>query len=107
MCSNYPGIKLEPALGTQEDKIEHLSSYAHVVHTTEKQVILPLFCTPTWPSHHVDFENLQKWNFCKTKFSFLFLKEPFPHFTYAELAILKFHFHCFYTYPSNCIWVAK
>ena len=39
MCSNYPGIKLEPALGTQEDKIEHLSSYACVVHTTAKQVI--------------------------------------------------------------------
>ena len=32
-------IKLEPALGTLEDKIEHLLSYAHVVHTTEKQVI--------------------------------------------------------------------
>ena len=39
MCSNYPGIKLEPLLGTYEDKIEHLSSYAHVVHTTAKQVI--------------------------------------------------------------------
>jgi len=39
MFSNYPGIKLEPALGTQEDKIEHLSSYAHVVHTTAKKVI--------------------------------------------------------------------
>ena len=39
MCSNYPGIKLEPALGTWEDKIGHLSSYAHVVHTTAKQVI--------------------------------------------------------------------
>ena len=39
MCSNYPGIKLEPALGTKEDKIEHLSSYAHVVHTPAKQVI--------------------------------------------------------------------
>ena len=39
MCSNYPGIKLKPALGTEEDKIEHLSSYAHVVHTTAKQVI--------------------------------------------------------------------
>ena len=39
MCSNYPGIKLEPALGTKEDKIEHLSSYAHVVHTSAKQVI--------------------------------------------------------------------
>ena len=39
MCSNHPGIKLEAALGTLEDKIEHLSSYAHVVHTTEKQVI--------------------------------------------------------------------
>ena len=39
MCSNYPGIKLEPALGTWEDKIEHLSSYADVVHTTAKQVI--------------------------------------------------------------------
>ena len=23
MCSTCPGIKLEPALGTQEDKIEH------------------------------------------------------------------------------------
>ena len=39
MCSNHHGIKLEPALGTEEDKIEHLSSYAHVVHTTAKQVI--------------------------------------------------------------------
>ena len=39
MCSNYPGIKLEPGLGTKEDKVEHLSSYAHVVHTTAKQVI--------------------------------------------------------------------
>ena len=39
MCSNYLGIKLEPALGTYEDKIEHLSSYAHVVHITAKQVI--------------------------------------------------------------------
>ena len=39
MCSNYPRIKMEPALGTSEDKIEHLSSYAHVVHTTAKQVI--------------------------------------------------------------------
>ena len=39
MCSNYPGIKLEPALGTYEDKIEHLLSYGHVVHTTAKQVI--------------------------------------------------------------------
>ena len=39
MCSNYPEIKLESALGTLEDKIEHLSSYAHVVHTTAKQVI--------------------------------------------------------------------
>ena len=39
MCSNYPGIKLEPALGTKEDKIEHLSSYVHVVQTTAKQVI--------------------------------------------------------------------
>ena len=38
MCSNYPEIELESALGT-EDKIEHLSSYAHVVHTTAKQVI--------------------------------------------------------------------
>ena len=37
--SNYPGIKFEPALGTYEDKIEHLSSYADVVHTTAKQVI--------------------------------------------------------------------
>ena len=39
MCSNYPGIKLEPALGTQKDKIEQLSSYVHVVYTTAKQVI--------------------------------------------------------------------
>ena len=33
-----------------------------------------------WASYHVDFENLQKRNFCKTKFSFLFFKEPFPQF---------------------------
>ena len=39
MCSKSLGIKLEPALGTQEDKIEHLSSYAHVVHATAKQLI--------------------------------------------------------------------
>ena len=39
MCSNCPGIKLEPALLRQEDKIEHLSSYGHVVHATAKQVI--------------------------------------------------------------------
>ena len=39
ICPNYPEIKLEPALGTLEDKIEHLSSYARVVHTTAKQVI--------------------------------------------------------------------
>ena len=39
MCSNYPGIKLEPALGTYEEKMEHLSSYAHIVHTTAKHVI--------------------------------------------------------------------
>ena len=38
MCSNYPGIKLEPAL-QRWDKIEHLSSYADVVHSTAKQVI--------------------------------------------------------------------
>ena len=38
MCSNHPGINLQPALGTQ-DKTEHLSSYTHVVHTTAKQVI--------------------------------------------------------------------
>ena len=37
--SNYPGIKLERALGTYKDKIEHLLSYALVVHTTAKQVI--------------------------------------------------------------------
>ena len=37
--SNYPRIKLQPALLRLEDKIEHLSSYAHVVHTTVKQVI--------------------------------------------------------------------
>ena len=39
MCSNYRGVKLEPALGTLEDKIDHLSSYAYVVYTTAKQVI--------------------------------------------------------------------
>ena len=39
MCSNYLGIKLELALGTLEDKIEHLSSCAHVVHSTAKLVI--------------------------------------------------------------------
>ena len=38
MCSNYPGIKLDSALWTQEDKTEHLSSYAHVVNTIAKQV---------------------------------------------------------------------
>ena len=37
MPFNYPGIKLKPALG--QDKVEHLSSYAHVVHTTAKKVI--------------------------------------------------------------------
>ena len=37
MCSNCPGIKLEQKLG--EDKIQHLLSYAHVVHTTAKQII--------------------------------------------------------------------
>ena len=39
MCSNYPGIKLEPALLRYQDKIEHMSSYAHVVQTTAKQII--------------------------------------------------------------------
>ena len=39
MCSNCPGIKLEQALGAKEDKIEHLSSYADVVHKTAKLVI--------------------------------------------------------------------
>ena len=29
MCSSCPEIKLEPVLGTSEDKIEHLSSYGH------------------------------------------------------------------------------
>jgi len=38
MSCNYPGIKLEPALQKYDDKTEHLSSYAHVVHTTAKQV---------------------------------------------------------------------
>ena len=36
MCSNYPGIKFGTCAW---DKIEHLSSYAHVVHTPAKQVI--------------------------------------------------------------------
>ena len=39
MCSNCPGIKLEPALQRYGDQIEHLSSYVHVVNTTAKQVI--------------------------------------------------------------------
>ena len=39
MCSNYPGIKLEPTLQIKDNKTEHLSSYGHVVHTTAKQVI--------------------------------------------------------------------
>ena len=39
MCSNCSGMKLEQTLGAWEDKIEHLSSYADVVHTTAKQVI--------------------------------------------------------------------
>ena len=38
MCSNFPGIKLEPALQKQADKIKHLSSHAYVVHTTAKPV---------------------------------------------------------------------
>ena len=33
---NYPAIELEPALATRQ---RHLSSYAHVVHTTPKRVI--------------------------------------------------------------------
>ena len=37
MCCNYPRCKLEPALGTYKDDVEHLSSYALVVHTTTKQ----------------------------------------------------------------------
>ena len=36
---NYPGIKLEPVLQMKGDKIKDLLSYAHVVHTTPKQVI--------------------------------------------------------------------
>ena len=39
MCSNYPRIKLEPALRRKEDKIEHFSSDAHVVYPTTKLVI--------------------------------------------------------------------
>ena len=42
MCSNYPGIKLEPAPGTYiyiRRQIGHLSSYAHVVNTPAKLVI--------------------------------------------------------------------
>ena len=39
MCSYYPGIKLEPALQRLGHEIEHLSSYAHVVRITAKQVI--------------------------------------------------------------------
>ena len=35
----YPIIKLEPTPQRWEDKIRYLSSYAHVVHTTVKQVI--------------------------------------------------------------------
>ena len=31
MCSNYHGIQLEQVL-QREEKIEHLSSFAHVVH---------------------------------------------------------------------------
>ena len=48
MRFNYPGNKLGPAIG--QDKIEHLSSYAHVVHTTAKKVI----------SRHRKNENLFK-----------------------------------------------
>ena len=39
MCFNCPGIKLEQALGAYKDKIEHLSSYADIVHATAKLVI--------------------------------------------------------------------
>ena len=48
---NYSNsLCLEPALGTWEDKFEHLSSYAHVVHTATKQVI----------SRHIKNENVYK-----------------------------------------------
>ena len=39
MCFNCPGIKLEPIPQTLEDKIEHFSSCAHIIHRTAKQVI--------------------------------------------------------------------
>ena len=55
MCSNYPGIKLEPALQRLEDEIEHLSAYAHVVLTTEKQVISRRRIERERP------QNVQKW----------------------------------------------
>ena len=39
MSFNYLGVKLEPLLQKLENKFEHLSSYAHVVHTTAIHVI--------------------------------------------------------------------
>ena len=39
MSFNYFGVKLEPLLQKLENKFEHLSSYAHVVHTTAIHVI--------------------------------------------------------------------
>ena len=39
MYSKYPGIKLVSAVWRQQENIENLSSYAHVVLTTAKRVI--------------------------------------------------------------------
>ena len=39
MCSKYHGIKLESALERYGDKIENLSSTAHVVYATAKEII--------------------------------------------------------------------
>ena len=39
MSFNYLGVKLEPLFQKLENKFEHLSSYAHVVHTTAVHVI--------------------------------------------------------------------
>ena len=39
MCSKYHGIKLESALERYGDKIENLSSTAHVVYETAKEII--------------------------------------------------------------------
>ena len=54
MSFNYLGVKLEPLLQKLENKFEHLSSYAHVVHTTAIHVI-------SRRRKRERLQNVQKW----------------------------------------------